>query len=108
MYIVTLQDEHLTCICKGSLCDMTVTGCCGSSINCHRILVASLCPFILEFLTDSSNTDVILPDISIAQIVCLMNLLYTGRLLLHLILLGCSNAFFQDLNHSTEPVERPP
>ena len=63
---------------KGPLCDMTVFGSCGASIQCHSIVLQALAPDISELVVGVSEPILMLPDASIGAIVCVMNLLYTG------------------------------
>ena len=51
----------------------------GKAVNCHRVMAASLSPFLLSLFRDSEIDDqIILPDFSINAICHLMNFIYTG------------------------------
>ena len=65
---------------QGHLTDFCFVAKDGRSINCHKIVVAALSPFMKSLVGSSSESDqIILPDFGMAEIRGLMNFYYTGR-----------------------------
>ena len=51
----------------------------GLAINCHKVMAASLSPFLASLFEESGHADqIILPDFSTNAVCHLMNFLYTG------------------------------
>ena len=52
----------------------------GLSVECHRVMVTALGPYLASLLEDSRPKDqIILPDFEMNDICGLMNLLYAGE-----------------------------
>ena len=64
---------------QGKLVDCSFVSGGGKAVNCHRVMAASLSPFLLSLFRESEICDqIILPDFSINAICHLMNFIYTG------------------------------
>ena len=55
----------------------------GLDVTCHSAMVVAMSPFLLNLLNGSDADQVILPDFGISEICGVMNLLYTGKYVLH-------------------------
>ena len=52
----------------------------GLSIDCHRLMISALGPYLVSLLEDSGPANqIIFPDFCIEDICCLVHLLYTGE-----------------------------
>ena len=62
------------------MADLSLVAGDGFSIDCHRVMVTTLGPYLASLLEDSRPTDqIIFPDFCVDDMCCLLHLLYTGE-----------------------------
>ena len=73
--------NHLVIITtlQGGLADFTITVGNGSSLSCHKVIVAQFSPFLSTLLDNPDCCTIILPGFGKSELNGAMNLLYTGR-----------------------------
>ena len=60
--------------------DLSLVAGDGLSVDCHRVIVTALGPYLASLLEDSRPTDqIIFPDFCTDDICGLLHLLYTGE-----------------------------
>ena len=52
-------------------------------VNCHLLIIGGLSPYILKLVQEEGGDSLILPDYTSAEILFLMNLVYTGKYVFH-------------------------
>ena len=61
------------------MADLSLVACDGLSVDCHRVMVTALGPYMASVLETCRADQIVFPDFGIDDICCLLHLLYTGE-----------------------------
>ena len=64
---------------QGPLCDLSIATMDNKHVNCHLLIIGGLSPYFLKLVQEVGGDSLIIPDYTSAEVLFLMNLIYTGK-----------------------------